>query len=111
MTRQLNLGVLDSTMLRHILQGLLHDPKEAESHVLRDISRNVMMNKLDFQLVPLREFSAKACYAGRQTQNVQLGWMQLVRQVVETGRNFPGYSLKGVKLLPCLRRKVGRILL
>src|SRR5580704_10870695 len=111
MTRQLNLGILDSTVLRHILQGLLHNPKQAESHVLRDIPRNVVMNKPDFQLVPLREFSAKASYAGRETQNIQLGWMKLVRQVVETGRNFPGYFPKGVQLLPCLRRKAGRILL
>lgn len=110
MTRQLNLGVLGSAVLHDILQSLPYDPKQAQTHVPRDLSLDVTMEELDSQLVSLREFSAEAPYASRETQNVQLGWMKLVGQVVDTGRNFRGYFHKVVQLLPDLRRKAGHIL-
>jgi hypothetical protein len=78
-------------VLYDVPQSLLRNPKEAQCHILRNLSRNVMMAKLDLYVVLLGEFSAEAPQGDDQTQSVQLEWVKLVGQVVNVGRNFPRY--------------------
>jgi hypothetical protein len=109
-TRQLYLSFRRSAVLHDVLQSLLHDPKQAQGHILRNLSRNVMVDKLDLQVV-LRKFSAETLQGGYQTQCVKLRWVKLVGQIVDTGRNFCGYSRNLAQLLDGLRRKPDHVLL
>jgi translation initiation factor 2 beta subunit (eIF-2beta)/eIF-5 len=58
--RQVNLGIGGSAVLHNVLQRLLRDPKQAQSYILRNLSRNVMVDKPDLQAVLLRKFSTQA---------------------------------------------------
>jgi hypothetical protein len=96
-------------VLRDVLQSLLHDPEQTQGNIFRDLSRNVMMEKLDLQVVLLRKLSAKTRQRGYQTQSVQLRGMKLVGQIVDAGRNVCGYFCNIMQLLPGLGRKAGRV--
>src|SRR6266853_6250416 len=110
MTRQLNLGLRSFAVLHDVPQGLLHDPKQAQSHLVRNLSRNMVIDKLDLQIVLQGELVAEAAQSGDQTQRVQLVWVKLVGQVVKGGRNFRAYLCNVVQLLLSLGRKPGRVL-
>jgi len=69
------------------------------------------VDKLNLQFVLLREFSAQAPHRGHQAESVELGWVQLVGQVVDVGGNFRGYFRNAVQLLSSLGRKRGGVLL
>ena len=59
-TEQLNCGLRRSAVLHNVPQSLLHDPEQAQSDILRNLSRNGMVDKLDMQAVLLRKFSTEA---------------------------------------------------
>jgi hypothetical protein len=86
--RQLNLGLRGSAVLHNVAQGLLYDPEEAQSDVLWRLCRNVLMGKLDLQVVLPREFSTVVAHSGYQPDKVQSCRVKLVRHVVKIARNF-----------------------
>ena len=53
-------------MLTMFRSGLRHNPKEAESHLLRDLLGNVVVKKHNLQSLLVGEFSAETCHRGDQ---------------------------------------------
>src|SRR5260370_8431815 len=105
MTRQPSLGLRSSAGLHDVPQGLLRDPKQAQSHLVRNLPRNMVMDKLNLQIVLPGEFVTEAAQSGDQTQRVKLVWVKLMGQVVKAGRNLRGYLCNVVQLLPNLGGK------
>jgi len=105
MTHQLNLGLCRSAMLHHIPQSLLRDPIQAQSHILRDLFRNAVMDKFNLQVVPIGEFSAEALDGCYRAHKVEQRGPQPVRQIVDTRRNFSGYFGEAVELCSSLGRQ------
>jgi len=88
MSRQLNLGLRGFAMFHNVPQSLLDYPKEAQSYILRDLARNVMIKKLDFQFVLVGEFSAEAFRCRHQALKVQFNRVKSVRYVMKIARDF-----------------------
>src|SRR5712671_210201 len=98
MTRQLYLGLRCSAVLNDIPQSLLRNPKQAQRHVYWNLSRNIVIDNLDLQIVLPGELVAEAAQSGDQAQCVQFVWVKLVGQVVKYGRNFRAYLCNVVQL-------------
>jgi len=71
-----------------VLYLLLYDPEETKSNVIWRLCRNVLMDKLDLQVVLPGEFSTVVPHCGYQSDKVQSCWVKLVRHVVKIARNF-----------------------
>jgi hypothetical protein len=68
---QLNLGFRGSAVLHNVAQGLLYDPEETKSNVIWRLRRNVLMDKLDLQVVLPGEFSTVVPHCGYQPDKFQ----------------------------------------
>ena len=79
---ELNMCLLRAAVLHNVVQSLLNDAKKAQFYVLRYLVRQLLVDKLDLDMVLLSDFIAQAPGRSHKAYVVQFGGMQLVRQSV-----------------------------
>src|SRR5580704_183289 len=107
LARQLYLHMTGLAVLDYVAQRFLHCAEQAERGGFLEVPRQIPHHTLDFNFVLLGNLMAEITYGGSQSEVVQLGWMQLMRHVLDVSRDFIDQLPKGPQF-PRLHRIVFR---
>ena len=92
---QMDRDLARRTVFDGVPQALLGDAKQAQGNVARKPGRHSLVGKVDRDLMLRRELASQAFDGRDETNQLELGWVQLVREIVNAGRN-PGRAIRGV---------------